>query len=159
MDKRQTMENIPVYETTPTDNPMDNYHQSPDTTHRLKIGGIFLIIAGLTAITGGILILAIDASDPLFSPTIQSIMQIGGVTHQQALDQVRTILTTCAVVEFILATFTILGGVVALQRKKKSIALIGGILGIFTFGPILFVSTIMSIIGLIFILTSKNEFQ
>jgi hypothetical protein len=137
----------------------DTFSRPIVTTNRLMIGGVFLILAGILAISGGALIFTLNASDPSLVTTIQTLEQMGGLTHQQALEQAQAGFAICGVTEFILAIFTILGGIVALKRKMKTIALIGGILGVFSIGPIFFISSILSLVGLIFIVTSKNEFQ
>jgi len=128
-------------------------------TNRLKIGGILLIFAGMLAIFNGIFLFTLNLSDPSITALIQTFEQMQGQTHQQALELLQTSLIICGIVEWVLAIFTILGGIAALKKKMKNIALIGGFLGVFTIGPIFFISTILSIIALALIMTSKNEFQ
>jgi uncharacterized membrane protein (UPF0136 family) len=137
----------------------DTFSQPIVTTNRLMIGGVILILAGILAIAGGALMFTLNASDPSLVTTIQTLEQMGGLTHQQALEQAQAGFTICGITECVLSVFTILGGIVALKRKMRNIALIGGILGVFTIGPIFFISTILSVIGLVLIMTSKNEFQ
>lgn len=137
----------------------DTFPQPSIRTNRVKLGGILLILAGFLAIFGGVLMLTLDASDPAFATTIQTLEEMGGLTHEQAIEQAQASFVICGAIECILAVLTILGGIMALKRKNRNIVLVGGILGVFTIGPILFVSTLLSIIGLILIMTSKNEFQ
>lgn len=156
--EKNSNDSIPI-ENKPQGNGYNTFSQPAGTTNRLPIGGIFLILAGLLAIVGGALMLTLDASDPSLAQTIQMIEQMGGLTHQQALEQAQAVFTICGVTECVLSIFAILGGIFALKRKMKTVALVGGILGVFTIGPIFFISTILSLIGLILIIMSKNEFQ
>ncbi len=146
-------------EDEPQDNEYERYPELNIKTNRLMIGGILLILAGILAIFGGVFLLTLNSSDPALVTIIQMLEQTAGLTHEQALEQVQNIFLTCGIVECILSIFPILGGIAAINRKMKNIALIGGFLGVFTIGPLLFISTILSIIGLILIMTSKNEFQ
>jgi hypothetical protein len=143
----------------PSGNSYDSYSQPTGKIGRLRMAGVLLILAGLLGLFGGAMMLTLDASDPSLAQTIQTIVTMTGVTHEQALEQAQTVFTICGVMEIVLSIFPILGGVVALQRKMKMVALIGGILGIFTIGPIYFISTILSLIAVFLIATSKGEFQ
>jgi len=64
----------------------------------------------------------------------------------------------CGTIGCILSAFPILGGIVTLKRKLRGLALVGSLVGLFLIGPV-FVSSILSLIGLILIVKSKKEFH
>ena len=115
------------------------------------IAGILLMIAGVLALVSGISVNTMDVSiidmsvlqelDPTITP-----------------ERIQEILVICGTIGCILAIIPILGGILALKRKLWGIALAGGIVGLFTIGPI-FASSILALIGLILVATSKKEFQ
>jgi len=73
-------------------------------------------------------------------------------------EKVKDFYTICGTIGCILSVFPILGGIVTLKRKMRGLALVGGLIGLFMIGP-LFASSILSLIGLIFVGLSKEEFQ
>ena len=73
-------------------------------------------------------------------------------------NDIKDIFVICGSVSFFLSIFTILGGIMAFKKQMWGLALTGGILGLFTIGP-LFVSSILSLIGIILVFISKKEFQ
>ena len=58
----------------------------------------------------------------------------------------------------IFGLIALIGGVMALQRKKWSLALIGSILGLFMIGLVVLEASILSLIAIILLANSKNEF-
>ena len=75
-----------------------------------------------------------------------------------SIEQLQSILMACATIGVILSIFPILGGIFALKSKMWGIALVGGILGLFTIGPV-FISSILSLIAIILLAMSRGEFQ
>jgi hypothetical protein len=69
-----------------------------------------------------------------------------------------SILQFCSIIAIIFCIFSILGGIYAIKRKKWSAAVLGGILGFLTLGPI-FSSTVFCFIGLILLFMSKKDFK
>ena len=65
--------------------------------------------------------------------------------------------TTMEDVIVVLSVFTMLGGVFALKRKHFGIAVIGAIMGIPALG--FFIGALLSIISLILLITSRDEFR
>ncbi|PJB22201.1 MAG: hypothetical protein CO114_01350 [Euryarchaeota archaeon CG_4_9_14_3_um_filter_38_12] len=57
----------------------------------------------------------------------------------------------------VLSVFTMLGGVFALKRKHFGTAVIGAIMGIPALG--FFIGALLSIISLILLITSRDEFR
>ncbi len=118
---------------------------------KTTIAGILLIVAGLLAIMSWISIIIIDVS-----MIDTSLFQ--GVDPTTTAEKVKDFYTICGTIGCILSVFPILGGIVTLKRKMRGLALVGGLIGLFMIGP-LFASSILSLIGLIFVGLSKEEFQ
>jgi len=112
-------------------------------TNTALAAGVLLIIAGILAV-GNII-----ADIFLVSSGNTSVSGYGGIAN---------LLIVCFTIIFVFAVIAILGGVMAVKRKSWAVALIGSIFGLFTLGP-LFVSSILSLIALILIVVSKEEFR
>jgi len=80
-----------------------------------------------------------------------------GSHEQDIMSEVNNVLYACSIVIFILSVFTLLGGIFALKRKHFGIAVIGAIMGIPAIGFL--IGLILSIIALIFLVLSRNEFR
>jgi hypothetical protein len=116
------------------------------------IAGFLLIIAGILAILYWILISTIEVTNLI------DFSQLKNIYPELTIEQIETTLSTCAIIGYFIAVITILGGIFAIKRKMWKVALIGGIIGLLTFGPIL-ISSILSLIGVILIIISRVEFQ
>lgn len=119
------------------------------------IAGFILIIAGVLAIFNWIQIFSLD------STTLESFVDITqirelypSITYEQLLE----FFHTCAIIGMIISIFPILGGLLAIQRKLFFIAVAGSIIGLFSIG-ILFSSSVLSLIGLILLIISRQKFQ
>jgi hypothetical protein len=128
-------------------------------TRKLTIAGILLILAGIMGLISSVISINIDVTNPMYTNWIQLLTNSTGLSYNQAVDQIKSMLYICGAVQMILSIFAILGGVFAIQRKNRIVVLMGGILGIFTIGPIFMISTILSIIAIFLVVTSKGEFQ
>ena len=115
------------------------------------IAGILLIISGVLAILSWISVITISVS-------ITDISMLQEIDPTMTVERVQEIRVICGTIGCILAIFSILGGILALKRKLWRMALAGGILGLFTIGP-LYMSSILALIGLILIVLSRKEFQ
>lgn len=62
----------------------------------------------------------------------------------------------CGAIGIILSLFALLGGIMSLLRKNWALALVGGILGLFTIGFI--IGSVLSLVALILIAVSKKEY-
>src|SRR3989304_5163786 len=80
---------------------------------------------------------------------------IAGIPGAEGL---AAIIVVCGAIGIIFGLIALIGGVMALQRKKWSLALIGSILGLFTIGFVVFEASILSLVALILLAISKNEF-
>ncbi len=69
----------------------------------------------------------------------------------------QTIMTICGILALVFSVFVLLGGYFALQRKNFMFALIGAILGIFTFGFI--IGSLFALIALFILIISRDEFK
>ena len=113
------------------------------------IAGIFLIIAGLLGLFTWASALALDTS------MIENVLPADSPI---SVDQLQSFLTTCGIIGAVLSIVVLAGGIVALKRKAWSLAVIGGILGLFTIGPML-LGSVLSLIGLIIVVISRKEFS
>jgi phage FluMu protein Com len=113
-------------------------------TNTVLAAGVLLIIAGLLAIG--------NAIADIFLISTENIPSVPGY------EGIANLLIVCFTIILVFAIIAILGGVMAVTRKSWVVALIGGILGLFTLGP-LFISSILSLIALILIAVSKEEFR
>lgn len=113
------------------------------------IAGILLIIAGLLGILTWSAALALESSmiESVLPPDVPI-----------TVEQLQSFLTICGIIGCIISVFTLTGGIVALKRKAWGLAVVGGILGLFTIGPAL-LGSILSLIGLIFLLISRKDFH
>jgi len=129
----------------------DSFKQSSNKSSMPMIAGILLIIAGVLALLSWVSVIMIDVS-------IIDTSMLQEIDPTITPERVKDLLVTCGIIGCILAISPILGGIVALKRKLWGMALAGGILGLFTIGP-LFMSSVLALIGLILIVLSRKEFQ
>lgn len=105
--------------------------------------GILLIIAGILAIGNCIYILAVVGLYPTLSAGESGYFPF---------------FRLCATIQIVLSIFPLLGGVIAVKKTHWGIALAGSSVGLFTIGPF-FISSLLSLIALILIAVSKEEFR
>ncbi len=119
------------------------------------IAGVLLIIAGTLALISFIQVLLIDTN------TIESIIDVAQIQTSDVnltSAQIKEFMNTCAIIGCIISVFTILGGILSFRKKLWGMALACSIIGLFSLGP-MFISSILCLIALIFIVLSKQEFQ
>jgi hypothetical protein len=119
------------------------------------VAGIFLIIAGILAIIFWTQFFTLD------STTLESIIdtsQFEQLNVELRPEQIISFLKTCAIIGVVISIFPILGGILALKKKLWGIALVGSIIGLFSLG-MLFTSSGLSLISLILIIISREEFE
>jgi hypothetical protein len=107
------------------------------------IGGILLIVAGLIGI-------AFWAYVAFLGAAIGGMLPIGGGLFT-------TIILVCGAIEIVFGILALLGGLMAIRRKMWALALVGSILGLFTFG-FYGLSSILSFVALIILAISRKEF-
>jgi hypothetical protein len=121
--------------------PMPPVKQSPLPL----VAGILLIIVAIQAFAvGGILV----AGAEIVGSALGSM---------PGAEEAKTLLMICGAIFIVFGIMVIIGGVSAITRKSFALALIGSILGIFTVGYY-FTGSILSIVALILIAISKDEF-
>jgi hypothetical protein len=140
--------------TSSSENSINDYYPDQNQQQRTPstmplIAGIFLIIAGLLGLFTWSSALALDSS------MLQSVLPADSPI---SIEQLQSILTTCGFIGCILSIVTLAGGIVAVKRKAWGLAVVGGILGLFTIGPVL-LGSIISLIGLIIVIISRKDFQ
>lgn len=123
----------------------------PKKDSKPLIAGVLLIIAGLMSILTWIALFSID-----YSMIDLSILETQNMTI--TTEQLQSIMSICATIGIILSIFPLLGGILSIQKKLWGGALAGSIIGLFTVGPI-FLSSILSLISLILLIITRNQFQ
>lgn len=113
------------------------------------VGGILILIAGLMGLVMGGLLLAIDVND-------LDDFGISGVGD--AFDTLENILTVCGLIFVIMGLIAVIGGFFGVQRKKFGIVILGGVLGLFCFGPYM-LGSILALVGLILVAMAKKDFD
>jgi len=99
-------------------------------------------------VTGAIL-LAIDVND---------LADYGISGLGDMADMVGDILMVCGAIFLILGLIVILGGFFGIQRKHFGIVILGGVLGLFMFGPYM-LGSLLALVGLILVAISKSDFD
>ena len=105
------------------------------------VGGSFLVVAGGIGLLTPLLLFSV------FSPA--------GLLYE-FYSSVSGYLLLGFVLPLLFSTAAVIGGLSALQKKNYHFAVIGGVLGILTWG--FYISSILSILGLILILIANEEF-
>jgi len=126
---------------------MTNFENFSKPSYPL-IAGIFLIISGLLAI-----LTAISAA-LLPDILIESYFSSTGLDF----NTVKSFLQICITILLILSIMSILGGILSIRKKLWGFAIAAAIISIFTLGP-LFISSALSIIAILLIILSRNEFH
>ncbi len=138
----------------------DPFKQPSDKSSKPLIAGVLLMIAGGLSILWWLSIAAIDVSliETFILPELESM-----VPEYDSMDisaeSIKELFVICGTVGFFLSVFAILGGIMSVRRQLWGLALAGGILGLFTFAPIIPISSILSLIAIILIVISRKEFQ
>ena len=137
----------------------DPFQQPLSKSSKPLVAGILLIIAGSLAILMWLSLAAIDTSiiETLILPELES-MPPEYESLALSAETIKELFIICGTIGFFLSIFSILGGIMSVRKKMWGLALSGGILGLFTIGPI-FISSILSIIAIILVATSKKEFR
>lgn len=119
----------------------------PPQTAKPLIAGIFLIIAGIEGLALGGFLAA-------FGGEIASTM--GAIPGG---DEVGGIFLVCGIIFMIFGILALVGGIMSATRKSWGMALVGAIFGLFCLGFVFLEASLLSLIALILIAISKDEFQ
>ncbi len=120
--------------------PPPGYGPPPKKTGLPLVAGILLIIAGILAAANWAYVAFVVSDAVSIVPGAEEIVMV------------------CGAIGIVLSLITLIGGIMAVQRKVWALALIGSILGLFIMGPF-FLSSLLSLVALILVARSKNEFQ
>jgi hypothetical protein len=112
------------------------------------VGGILIIVAGLMGIVMGAIFFAINSVD----------LSSYGVDVGNISDTVHNILMVCGAIFVILGLVAILGGYFGVRRTHFGLAILGGVLGLFTIGPY-FVGSVLALVGLILVAVARKDFD
>ena len=132
----------------------ENLQHSRSKNSMLKIAGIILIIAGIITIIHWVYIMT--------SPDFIDILMNTGVYDNMNItsEELSAVFNFCGVLGIGLSLFTIIGGIVALQRRMFWFALIGGIVGMFAISPLFFfIPNIVSLMGTLLVFRARKDFQ
>lgn len=130
---------------------MRTYHQR-DESKKPLIAGILMIIACILAIASAAQILLLDID------TLNIEDEIQGEEVQGLESIIQTIMNICGAVFLILGIVLLIGGILAIKRIHWGFALGASIAGVFSGGP-LFLASLLSLIALVLIYMSKEEFE
>ena len=115
------------------------------------IAGILLIISGIMGLLTWIAALSID-----LSMIDLSMMEAQNMTIPT--DQLNMFISICAIIGIFFSILPILGGILSIKKNIWIGAIICSVFGIFTIGPF-FISSILSLVSLILIFISKEQFD
>jgi len=130
---------------------------APGKPETLKpvIAGVLLIVVAIMGLI--VAMVAMGAVDMGLGMLDEYLVEDPTGTATGMVDMIQGILMICGVIFMIFALLTLLGGVMSFLRKSWGFAMLGAIFGIFTLGPY-GIGSILSIVALILILISKDEF-
>ena len=136
----------------------DPFQQPSNKSSKPLIAGILLMIAGGLSI---LMWLSLAAMDVSFIETF-IMPELGLAPEYESIalsaESIKELFVICGTVGFFLSVFAILGGIMSVRRQLWGLVLAGGILGLFTIGPV-FISSILSLIAIILVAISRKEFQ
>jgi len=136
----------------------DPFQQPSNKSSKPLIAGILLMIAGGLSI---LMWLSLAAMDVSFIETF-IMPELGLAPEYESIalsaESIKELFVICGTVGFFLSVFMILGGIMSVRRQLWGLVLAGGILGLFTIGPV-FISSILSLIAIILVAISRKEFQ
>ena len=112
------------------------------------LGGLLILIAGLLAVSMGMIFLVLDVNDFQDSMNLPE-----GMTWQDF----QGVMTVCGVVCIVAGLVAVLGGVFGLTRKHFALVILGGIFGMIGIG--FAIGSVLAIVGLILVAVSKSEFD
>jgi len=129
-------------------------NQNSKQSQMPKIAGIILLVSGILIIVHWVYI----TTSPDFIDTL-----IGtGVYNNMNITKadLEAVFNFCGILASGLAVFTMIGGLLSIQRRLFWFAVIGGIVGIFAIAPLFFfVPSILSLLGVILIIRSRKDFH
>jgi hypothetical protein len=139
-----------MWESNLNDNSSEEKGQNMNDSKPL-IAGILLIISGILGLVTWIAALSIDSS-----MIDLSMMELQNMTISP--DQLKALINICALIGIIFSILPLLGGILCIQKKAWIGAFVCSIFGLFTVGPF-FVSSILSLVSLVLIVMSKEQFN
>lgn len=138
-------------QTSENDLKLDPYVEKNKPDSKPLIAGILLIIAFIISIVIWAPVLVIDIS--MLENAID-ISQMQEIDPSFTIQDLKSLISTCALIEIVLSIFPLLAGVLSIGKKLWGIALAGSIIGLFTiFG------SIPALIAMILLIFSRKEFK
>ena len=117
-------------------------------TSRPTMAGICLLLSGLLGIAGT----AYSLAYPLPPEVVENLTADMDATTL-------AILTALAFVSLYAQAFALLGGVLAIQRSNWKLSVVCGVASLLTLGLFAFEGSLLGLLGLLLVLTSRAEFR
>ena len=124
--------------------------RSPNRSSIPMIAGFLLILAGVIALFSWIPFIMGDETLVNFA--------YENLNMNLTREQIKDAFVLCGSIEIVVSIFPIIGGILSFQRKLWTVAIVCSIIGLFTIGQFV-AASILSGIGLILLIISKQEFQ
>lgn len=152
----------PIPEPVPAQPPAQEYiappppaaPAKPETMKPVIAGVLLIVVAVMGLIVAMVFMGAVDIGLGVFDEYVAE-DPTGEVSGM--VDMVQSLLMVCGIIFMVFALLAMLGGIMSLKRKSFGFAIVGAIFGIFTLGPYA-LGSILSIVALVLILLSKDEF-
>jgi len=112
------------------------------------VGGVFILIAGLMGIFGGIVLLTINLND----------LDKYGIDVAGSIDMLEDILKVCGAIWLIFGLIALMGGVFGIMRKHFALVILGGVFGLLCLGPYMLAS-LLALVGLILVAVARKDFD
>ncbi|MFP4545490.1 MAG: hypothetical protein ACLFPN_01405 [Methanomassiliicoccales archaeon] len=119
------------------------------TTGKAGLGGALILISGILAILTG-LYMAADAA--AFVEMYESLSE--GLGYEITTDLILAV----GAITIIFGVIAVVGGYMAVKRRRWGLAVAGGVLAFFASGGF-FLGTLLGLIGLILVAISRKEFR
>ena len=142
-----------------SNNHIDSYNEHSKKKSKTFFAGILFITAGSISILMWIGLASINLA--FIESTI--LIELQSISAEYTFynlypESIKELLIICGSIGFFFSIFTILGGIMSFKKQFWKMTLLGGILGLFSIGP-LFISSILSAIGLLLVFISRKEFN
>ena len=126
----------------------------PQTIKPVIAGVLLIVVAVMGLIVAMVFMGAVDIGLGMLDSYV---VEDPTGTATGMVDMIQGILMVCGVIFMIFGLLALLGGLMPVLRKSWGLAMMGAIFGIFTLGPYA-LGSILSIVALILIIMSKDEF-
>lgn len=113
-----------------------------------RAAGVCLVLAGLIGIMGSVY-------STVYPPSPEQVANLTAGLDAATV----TFLYLCGLVSVYAQAFALLGGVLAYQGRSWKLVLACAVMSLFSLGLVLFESSLLGALGLVFVLMSKRDFS